>query len=182
MTQLTKTPIQKVEKLKLFFKSTKRPDERDRARAVLKLVEGKTRMEVAQFLGINVKTLDKWQKAFRGLGINGLRTVPQKGNNNKLPLKSKEAIKKTINKKSPEELRLKGKFWTVALLKQYVKNKYAVTYKAAESYQRLFKYCGFSFHKPDKVNKRQDRHMRRRFEMDLKKSSDGISQKAAWYW
>ena len=182
MTQLTKTPKQKVEKLKLFLKSTRSPNEKDRARAILKLIEGRSRFEVAGFLDINVKTLDTWQRAFKKKGVNGLRSAPQTGNNNKLSLKKKKSVKKTINSKTPEELGLKGKFWTVPLLKQYVKKKYGIAYKSPVSYQRLFKYCGFTFHKPEKVNRRRNDHMRRRFEVDLKKSSNGTSQKAVWYW
>lgn len=183
MIKITQIAEEKIKELKEFLKTTKRPDECDRARAILKLIEGKKRQEVASFFDIHVKTLDEWQRQFKRQGIEGLRTAPQVGNNKKLSRDQKEAIKATLTTKTPEELGLEGKFWSVPSLKQYVKQEYHVVYQSAVSYQRLFQCCGFSYHKGKKVNKKQNPHMRKRFEDTLKKSSKGISgEKMVWYW
>jgi transposase len=182
MTQLTQTPQFQIDKLKIFLKTTKQPNERDRARAILKLIAGRKRKEVANFFDIHIKTLDKWQGTFKEQGIDGLRTESQIGNNYKLSQAKKEEIKTAINKNAPEELKLKGKFWTVDLLKKFVKKQYKVVYKSEISYHNLFKFCGFSYHKPNKVNKRQNPHMRQRFEDVLKKSSNGAIEKIVWSW
>lgn len=182
MTKLTQTPKQKVDELKTFLKTTRRPDERDRARAVLKLIEGQKRQTVANFFDIHIKTLDEWQRAFKRQGLNGLRTQSPLGNNHKLSREQKEAIKAVINSKGPNNFGLEGKFWTVPALRQYVKKEYNIIYKSTDSYRRLFDFCGFSFHKPDKVNKKQNPHMRKRFEEVLKKSSNGTCEKLVWYW
>lgn len=182
MTKLTQTPKQKVDELKTFLKTTRIPAERDRARAILKLIKGERRQPVANFLEINVKTLDEWQRAFKKQGIDGLRTQSPTGNNHKLTREQKQAIKAVINGKKPENCGLEGRFWTVPALRQYVKKEYNVSYKSADSYRRLFDFCGFSCHKPNKVNKRQNPHMRKRFEEVLKKSSNGTCEKVVWYW
>ena len=182
MTKLTQTPKQKVDELKTFLKTTKRPDERDRARAILKLIKGEKRQTVANFLEINIKTLDIWQRAFKKQGANGLKTQPQAGNNHQLSRDQKEQIKAVIKAKSPEEAGLKENFWTVAILRDYVKKEYDVSYKSDVSYQRLFDFCGFTFHKPDRINKKQNPHMRKRFEEGLKKSSNGTCEKVVWSW
>lgn len=182
MTKLTKTLQSQIDKLKTFLKTTKQPNERDRARAILKLIEGKKRKDVADFFDIHIKTLDEWQQAFKKQGLNGLRTEPQIGNNYKLSQTQKEEVKAMINKNTPTELKLKGQFWTVDLLKKFVKKQYKVIYKSEVSYHHLFKFCGFSYHKPDKVNKRQNPHMRKRFEDVLKKSSNGATEKIVWSW
>lgn len=176
------TPQPKINQLKQFLKTTKRPDERDRARAILKLVEGKKRKEVAYFFDITLTTLGEWQHKFKKRGAEGLRTKPQKGNKYKLSREQKEEIKGSINKKTPQELGLNGSFWTVSLLRAYVKRDYQVTYQSANSYRELFTFCGFSYHKPDAVNKRQNGHMRKRFEDTVKKRSNGTVEKIVWYW
>lgn len=182
MTQMIHTPQLKIEELKQFLKTTRRPDERDRARAILKLIEGKRRKEVADFFDITLTTLGQWQQKFKQSGAEELRTKPQKGNRAQLSLEQKQALQQLINEKAPEDVGLQGKFWTVPLLKSYVKQVYQVTYKSANTYRELFTFCGFSYHKPEKVNKNQNRHMRKRFEDTLKKSSDGTAEKIVWYW
>ena len=137
---------------------------------------------VVDFFDIHIKTLDEWQRAFKKQGVDGLRTQPPPGNNHKLSREQKEEIKDTINTKGPGNFSLEGKFWSVPALRQYVRKQYKVIYKSNDSYRRLFNFCGFSFHKPDKVNKKQNPHMRKQFEETLKKSSNGTYEKLVWYW
>src|SRR3989344_8642618 len=182
MTKLAQTPPKRIAEVKHFLKKTKDIHEKDRARAIVKLIEGKQRRVVADFLEVNIATVDDWQRKFRRYGIAGIKSKPQIGNRHLLTKKQKNEVKKTITDKTPEETGLMGKFWNVPLLKAYVKNTYRLVYQSPESYRRLFSYCGFTFHKPVKVNKKQRAHARRRFEVTLKKRSDGTREKAVWYW
>lgn len=182
MTQLAKTPQQKIASLKAFLKTTKKPAERDRARAILRLIEGKQRQEVADFFDINVKTIDTWQRKFKKHGVQGLQTAPQAGNNYRLDNVCKNEIKQVLHEKTPKDVGLEGAFWSVSALREYVKREYHVEHKSDEAYRKLFKYCGFSYHKPDKTNRKQNQHLRKQFEIALKKSSKHTSEKAVWYW
>lgn len=182
MTKLAQTPPVRIAEVKAFLKKTKDIHEKDRARAIVKLIEGKRRKEVADFLEVNIATVDEWSRKFRRYGIAGLKTKPQKGNRRLLTREEKGEIKRTISKKKPEDVGLTGKFWNVPLLKRYVSNTYQVTYRSLTSYRRLFSYCGFTFHKPVKVNRKQKHGVRKRFEVTLKKRSDGTREKAVWYW
>lgn len=182
MTKLAQTPPERIKEVKEFLKKTKNIHEKDRARAIVKLIEGKSRRIVADFLEVNIATVDEWQRRFRQYGIAGLKSKPQKGNRHLLTRKQKDEVKQTITKKRPEEEGLEGKFWNVPLLKRYVANVYRVSYRSPASYRRLFAYCGFTFHKPVKVNKKQRMHTRKRFEVKLKKRLDGTQEKAVWYW
>jgi len=182
MTKLAQTPPERIKEVKHFLKKTKNIHEKDRARAIVNLIEGKSRKTVADFLEVNIATVDQWQRKFRRYGIEGLKSKPQKGNRHLLTRKQKDEVKQTIKGKRPEEMGLEGKFWNVPLLKAYVKNAYHVTYRSPASYRRLFAYCGFTFHKPVNVNRKQRGHARKRFEVTLKKRSDGIKEKAVWYW
>lgn len=182
MTKLAQTPPARIAEAKAFLKKTKDVHEKDRARAIVKLIEGKQRRDVADFLEVNIATIDDWQRKFRRNGIAGIKNKPQKGNRHLLTRKEKNEVKKTITDKRPEEVGLTGKFWNVPLLRMHVKNVYHLVYQSPESYRRLFSYCGFTFHKPVKVNKKQRTHARRRFAVALKKRSDGTREKAVWYW
>ncbi|MBI4999726.1 helix-turn-helix domain-containing protein [Candidatus Gottesmanbacteria bacterium] len=154
----------------------------ERARAILKLIEGKKRQLIADLFDINIGTLDTWVRNWKRKSIEGIKNTKQAGNNYLLDKKKKKQIKEILDSKTPEEVGLSGKFWTVLKLKELVKIKYNLIYQCNVSYQRLFKYCGFSFHKPNKTNKKQSSHMRKRFEETLKKRSDGATEKMAWYW
>jgi transposase len=131
---------------------------------------------------VNIATVDEWSRKFRKYGIAGIKTKPQKGNRHLLTREEKDEIKRTIGKKKPEDVGLTGKFWNVPTLKRYVSNAYQIAYRSLTSYRRLFSYCGFTFHKPVKVNRKQKAGVRRRFEVTLKKRSDGTREKAVWYW
>lgn len=182
MRILSKKGDDEIKKLQEFLRKTKDPNERDRARAVIKLHQGRKRRDVADIFEVNIATVDVWQRQFRRHGIKGLQTKPQKGNNRIVTIKQKQEIKKTITKKEPSQVGLTGRFWNVPLLKAYVKQKYGIVYRSPVSYTRLFAYCGFTYHKPNKVNRKQSPHMRKRFEETLKKNSNGTVEKIIWYW
>lgn len=182
MTKLAQTPPERITEVKEFLKKTKIVRERERARAILKLIEGMPRREVAGFLDISLKSLDTWQMNFKRSGIAGLQTKPQKGNNHLLDRKRKQKIKEIITTRTPEEEGQEGKFWNVPKLAKLVKKEFGVAYRSTVAYQKLFAFCGFTFHKPVKVNKKQSSHMRKRFEDVLKKRSDGTTEKMVWHW
>jgi len=182
MTILAKNGDGEINKLREFLRKTKDPNERDRARAIVKLIEGRKRRDVANIFEVNIATVDVWQRQFKRYGIKGNQTKDQMGNNHILTHKQKNEIKKTISAKTPKEVGLAGMFWNVPTLKAYVKQKYNLDYHSPVSYTRLFGYCGFTYHKPNKVNKKQSPHMRKRFEEALKKNSNGTVEKIAWYW
>lgn len=182
MTKLAQLPPERTREVKQFPKRTRSPRERDRARAILKLTEGMPRKSVARFLDLHVKTLDRWQLAFRRLGTAGLQDKPQPGNRRLLTLEQKEKIKQLLAKHKPEDLGLPGKFWNVPLLRQLVRKEFGILYRSLTTYRKLFVSCGFSYHKPVKVNRKQNPHLRKRFEDVLKKRSDGTVEKITWYW
>jgi len=181
-TLLAQSSPARIKEVKEFLKKTKNVRERERTRAILKLMEGRSRRDVAEFFDVNVKTLDEWQRKFRKFGISGVKDKPQRGNNHTLSRDQKEKIKRIINSKNPEELGLEGKFWNIPRLKQLVRQEFNLVYQSKDSYRRLFKHCGFTFHKPVKVNKKRKDGMRKRFEEVLKKRSNGTVEKMVWYW
>lgn len=174
-------PREQVVVLEKAFKQAKKPRELLRFHALLLLAQGYKRKEVAKIVRVSTHALEDWVTGFRKAGIEGLYDKPQPGNHRKLTNDQKETLKTLITTKTPEELGLKGTFWSPALVSQLVKNIYTVLYQH-EASRKLLLYCGFSFHKPAKVNKRQSPYERLRFEETVKKDSSGTREKIRWYW
>jgi transposase len=95
--------------------------ERRRRLAVKRIGDGKKQTEVAQFLGVNVRTIRRWMRQFREAGAAGLAARPRHGAKPKLTL-AQEAEVLSWFWKSPRELGLKTDLWTgrqiVALIQQ----------------------------------------------------------------
>jgi len=180
--RLKNLPKVKVNALEKAFKRAKDTREKTRCQALWLLTQGYKRREVVKIVGRSKQALAKWVSAYNKKGLEGLDNKPQPGNHRKLTRQQKQRIKKLITTNRPEKLGLEGKFWTVPTIKRMVKERFKVTYKTDDSYRRLFHFCGFSFHKPNKVNKKRNSHMVRRFEEKLKKDSRGIRDKIVWYW
>lgn len=174
-------PREQVDFLEKAFKKAKRPRELLRFHALLLLAEGYKRRDVAKMVRVSTHALEDWVTGFNRAGVEGLRDKPQPGNHRKLTNDQKEKLKTLITTKTPEELGLLGRFWSPNLVSQLVKNEYNILYQH-EAARKLLHSCGFSFHKPAKINKRQSPHERLRFEDTLKKGSSGTREIIRWYW
>ena len=175
---------EQIDTLQHFLQTTDDKYARDRAWALLNLIEGKKRKEVADFFKISLWTVDWWQRRYRHEGIEGLLTKPQKGNKFVLAPTQKEEIKQLlfVSKKTPQELGYEGRFWTTGTIAQFVHDRYGVLYKSAVSYQRLFAFIGFTHHKPVKVNKRRNHQTRKRIIEMVKKNLKTTSEQTALSW
>jgi len=90
----------------------------------------------------------------------------------------KQKLKKDLNG-SPQKLGFNQEFWTLDLLKEYVRNQFKVSYKSNQSYYDLFKYAGLTCQKPRPKDKRQDEKQLKKFmkhtEVLLKKGDKKIT-------
>lgn len=179
---LKNLPEDKVTALEKAFKTAKDGREKMRYLALLLLTQGYKRREVIKIVGRSQRALGSWVSAYNHYGLESLRNQPQPGNHRKLTNRQKEKIKELITSKTPERLGFNGQFWTIPTLRRMVKDKFGTAYKTNDSYRRFFHYCGFSFHRPNKVNKKRNPYLVKRFEDKLKKDSRGIRDKMVWYW
>lgn len=180
--RINKLPQNQVKALEKAFKSENNGKEKVRYQALWLLAQGHKRPFVAKLTGLSESSLRRFVTNYNKKGQQGLKNKPAKGNNYKLTKKQKLKIKNLISSNTPQKLGYKGKFWSIPLLKKLVKDKYSLKYKSYESYRKLFLFSGFSFHKPNKVNKRQNRGMIKRFEDNIKKNSKNTGEKIVWYW
>lgn len=162
---------EEIENLNNFFKKVKDLKTKTRCNGVLLRTKGYSISEITDILGKKTNTIIHWTRCFKKQGIAGLISKPQPGNNHTLSRQLKDKIKAEIKIKKPFQLNLlktKAKFWNVPLLRTFVKKYYLLEYQSNRSYQRLFSYCGFSFHKPAGKDKRQNPQNVKRFQLKLK--------------
>ena len=63
-----------------------------------------------------------------------------------------------------------GQFWTIEELHLVIQNWYGVDYRSRASLQRLFRVCGFSYHRPEHVYKSRRETQVMEFEEQLEKN------------
>src|SRR6266487_3196767 len=166
-------PREQVEILAKAYRKAKKVRERQRLHALWLLSKGYKRRQVQDILAVSRQALGDWVTRYLKYGLEGVKEKPQPGNHHKLTKQQKQTIKELITNKSPQELRLDGRFWDTECLKRLVSEQFEVTYRSQGSYYQLFAFCGFTYHKPDKVNKRQSVANKEAFEEKLKKSFRG---------
>lgn len=150
---------------------------RERAQAILTRYEGFTIDQTARALQKSETFIKDSIRRFR----NGtLQTTDYTSHNHKLPPDSRLAIVNTIKTKTPREVGFKTPFWTLKIVKVWIKKAYKMEYKDAKSYRQLFQEAGFTFHKPKPVDYRQDRGKIKAFKGALKKSSVSSRLRFSW--
>src|SRR5947207_3859512 len=105
MKRLHTTSAPQVKRLKELLRATRNPHEYERARAILKRIEGYSRETVAEFFDVHIKTLDRWTAAFNRHGVNGIKEKQQRGNHHLLSKRQKEELKQMllVERKKPED-------------------------------------------------------------------------------
>jgi len=182
MTRLKLTLKEKEEsELKATYHETKEVKIRDKCQAILLKNMGYSLEEISNILDVHTRTIKIWTRLYREGGLKKLKPKPQPGNNRKLTKKQKEEIKTEINNNTPEKLGYSGRFWTIDFLKDHVRKRYSVEFQSDRSYHALFEYSGFTFHRPTKKDRRQDKSKVKEFEEEIKKNSKKLTN-ILLYW
>jgi transposase len=169
MKHLPFTPEQE-QALKQFLQNSKRPQDRERAKALLALQKGLRMFDIALVMNVNPRTIGEWKHAFLSKGIPGIAQKPYPGNHAKLTKGQKEHIKTIIHTKTPHEVGVATqRFWDVPALKQLVLKECDISYVGTRTYERLFQSCGFSYHKVGTVNRHQKQEQIDQFFAKMKK-------------
>ena len=171
MQTKNKTNTQKIKLLKKTLKQ-KDLDKREfiRTQAVLFRLQGFSRKQIADMTGKSISSIEDWITLFNKKGIKGLKSKKtKKPNNFKLSPEQKQEIKKSITKKTPNQLGIQGSFWNRNLLEKLVWKKFKIRYKSKTSYHKLMKYCGFTYQKVQERDSRQNKQDQEHFKTRLKK-------------
>ena len=140
-----------------------------RVQAVLMKKKGFTVEQIMQANRKNRTTIESWITAFNQQGVAGLQTAPQTPRFVKLKPEQKRELKTLVYKHTPTEYGYTLDFWSIPILKDFIKTKFKVEYQSEKSYQDLFAFCGFSYQKAEYVDHRKDETHPRKFKVRLRK-------------
>jgi transposase len=89
--------------------------------------DGYTQMEVARFLGVHVRTVQRWEQAYRSAGRAGLASKPAPGRRPKLtPAQAREVL--SWFAKSPLEFDFSGELWTAPRVAHLIQRRFGVRF------------------------------------------------------
>ncbi len=145
-----------------------------RVQAVLLKLKGQSHKEIQDITLKSPDSIENWITIFNQDSIAGLKNQPiSKPRHYVLTKQQKDKIKQLITKHTPEHFKLTDEFWSVAAIKQLVKQKFKVEYKSRKAYIELLKYCGLSYQKVEfkdsRANEDYKHHMKLRLKKKLKK-------------
>ncbi len=97
-----------------LMRHAEKPHVRMKAAALWNLSRGKTRREVAEFLGVSTVSVNAWVKRFRAHGVAGLAIRPGRGR----PARAQAAEVEQVLRQSPRSFGLAQTRWTLRALAQ----------------------------------------------------------------
>lgn len=130
----------------LELMDTGKPLEIKRATSVRMAMQGYSRSEIADLLGISIAFIDKWKAIFIKEGAESLK-LNYHGSQGYLSPEQHQAIIDHIQ--SYDSI-------TVDELRKHIKSKYDIEYKTPKSYIQLLSEADFSYKKTQKVNPETD--------------------------
>ena len=141
--------------LRDHFKSSPLGLIRHKAQAITMRSEGAAIKDIATFLFVGYRTVERWIKDFSERRMASIFSG-RVGNENasKLTREQKEEIKKVLDQ-NPSIYGLPKGFWDVPQLKKYVYARFEVVYECIQSYHFLLEFGNLSFKVPDKFNVRR---------------------------
>jgi len=102
--------------LRRLMRHAEKPYVRMKATALWNLGQGKTRREVAEFLGVSRVSVSAWMKRFRAQGVAGLAIRPGRGRR----ARAQAAEVEQVLRQSPRSFGLAQTRWTLRALAQVV--------------------------------------------------------------
>ena len=110
-------------------------------------------MAQAQFqtvVGCSERRARQWAGQYRATGLDGLRSQWRGGNANKLTAARRAELTTRLHQSAPHELlpvdakTSRGQFWSVATLREALRQWYGLTWADDDSYRQLMRRYGFS--------------------------------------
>lgn len=122
--------------------------ERRRHRAVALLRKGHAPVEVARMLGVDRRSVRRWNAAFRDGGRGAIAARPTPGRPAKLSAKDKERLA-AILLKGAKRAGFPSDLWTCPRVTQVIRQKFGVVYHV-DHVVRLLHSLGFAPRKPER--------------------------------
>jgi transposase len=134
-----------------FRKLDQKSQEKLRIQAVKMVKNGKTHLEVAEFLGIKRQVVSKWWLIYKKGGISGLKmkSRAKKTDSSKVNERQAKAVRKIVLEKTPDQLQFGFMLWTREAVRMTLKKLYNIKI-GLSAVGRLLKKLGLTPQKPIK--------------------------------
>ena len=167
---------EQIETLKRAEQGTKDAATRTRYQAVRLYAEGYRVEQISQITGCHRARLMEWCDKYQKRGTSGL--LDHRGGNQRSKLNREQIreLAERLHQYNPRDVlgsataTSSGQYWTVRDLVQVIARWYGVTWRSGASYQSVFKECGFSYQRTEKVYKSRRSQQVADFEADLEKN------------
>lgn len=123
-----------------------------RRRAHILHKKGKSRQEIADLLGVHLKTVDRWRADHKRQGADALRPKKrgrQVGTDRNLTSEQEKEIQKKITEKTPDQLKMNFALWTRRAVCELIKHEFGLSMPIRTCGEYL-KRWGFTPQKPAK--------------------------------
>ena len=128
--------------------------ERRRLLAVRRVSEGHSAEEVADFLGVDPRTVRRWVAAYRRRGYQGLAARPVPGRPPKLSSTQEKIVRRWLAD-SPTELGFATDLWTGPRLAQLIAQEWGILFHP-DSLSTWLRQRGYTPQKPQPVAREHD--------------------------
>lgn len=149
---------------------------RTRCQAVRLYAEGYSSKGILAIARCSYESLMNWWRSYREQGISGLEDKRNGGNRALLTTEQRAELRELVHTYTPVQLLgaesaiADGQFWSVPDLETVVMQRYQVRYSSLNSYRSLFKECGFSYQRSQKVYRSRSEAKVAEFEEQLEKN------------
>jgi transposase len=144
--------------------------EHDRIHAVLLKKKGYALKQIVDITEKSEDAIQGWITSYHQRGLEGLKTKPrQTSAAAKLTKEQKTNVKKLVAGHKPAEYGYSDDFWSVPMMRKLVKDRYGVEFATVRSYQKLLRFCGFSYQKAEYIDHRKDETAPEEFKVRLRK-------------
>ena len=122
--------------------------ERRRRRAIGLLKQGQQPVDVARIVGVDRRSVRRWNAAFRANGDAGIKARPMSGRPVKLKLRHRERLVRLLLR-GAREAGFPTDLWTCARVAALIDRRFRVSYHV-DHIGRLLRVLGFSPQKPQR--------------------------------
>lgn len=118
-----------------------------RMRAVQQVLEGRSPEEVAEFYGMNLRTIYRWLEKYHYGGWEGLKAKPVPGRPPKLNASQMRWLSKVIREKDPRQLSFPYALWTLSMVREVIRRQLGINLSEV-SVGRILRTLGFTPQRP----------------------------------
>lgn len=122
--------------------------ERRRVRAIRLLLQGHQPFEVARLVGVDRRSVRRWNRVYREVGDEGLRAKPAPGRPPKLDARAKTQLERVLLK-GAKAAGFPTDLWTCPRVARLIRDRFGVTYHVDHE-GRVLRDLGWSPQKPQR--------------------------------